>query len=506
VKLKAGDEVGLLLTAGGELQLVVNGYLEANTLKGVPTDVPLFPIVDLLGNTLAISFRPAALAPQVRTRPAPASPPAPVPQAAPKAQAPPAPSGQGLVFFNGLLGEQVRISKDGKSAKSEDATGEKMHGVLFSTEPVPARAAGRYFEVRVDRVRENCGDGLCLGITCSEPEDMEGNGDKPFEVSEEVPDSWTAGYDGYYRSMHMEEVRLRWNPSQLNVGDVVGLLISRTGEFVVVVNGREVARVPDKLPVADSEPTFAVVDLLGRVSGVTMLPFKDPPQAAQVGAVFRGFDPQLLSPNVILTKDRLQAKSTDVKGDELGGVVFGDGPLPCVGEDGESYFEVRIDNLRRGQTDGLVLGVTTAKPAPSAPRDVVAVADEVEEAWTMGYSGLALAPELQEMVTIKWNPAKLKLGDRAGLLVRGDGTLIVFVNSNPVCSARMSKAPVQDDPLYPFIDLLGTAQEVTLTPTSEQLVFDMLDKLRLAEVARKTLAAIKGAKSPERETVIFDAW
>jgi len=375
-----------------------------------------------------------------------------------------------------------------------------LHGVLFSSQPIPARAAGRYFEVRVDRVRENCPDGLSLGITCADPVDMEENGEDAFEVSEEVPDSWTAGYDGYYRSLHKENTRLGWKPSALNVGDVVGILISRTGDFVVVVNGKEVVRVPDKLPIADAEPAFAVVDLLGRVSGVTMLPFNELPKAAQAGATFTGFNPQILSATVTVSSNGLQAKSSDATGEELGGIVFGNGPLPCVGSDGECYFEVQIDTKRSGQSDGLVLGVTTAKPTPSAPR--YSVADEVPDAWTFGYSGLALAPESPDMVPIKWNPAKLKKGDRAGLLVRGDGTLIVFLNGSPVCGAPTSKAPVQDDPIYPFIDLLGNTQAVTLTKPSRELVAQMVVKFEEANIARKKTVAGGGSNGQ----VIFDAW
>ena len=119
-----------------------------------------------------------------------------------------------------------------------------------------------------------------------------------------------------------------WNPSSLQVNDRVGALLTRAGQFVVVVNGKVVVCVTDDFPLADVEGFYAVVDLLGRVSQVTMVK-ATPPAEATFGAIFSGFDQTLLGKTVTLKKGL--CSSSDAVGNLLGGVAFGDGPLPCRG-------------------------------------------------------------------------------------------------------------------------------------------------------------------------------
>lgn len=57
--LKQGDRVGLLFTAGGSIEIYINGKLEEHLLpresERVPRDVALFPVFDLYGCTLQLS-------------------------------------------------------------------------------------------------------------------------------------------------------------------------------------------------------------------------------------------------------------------------------------------------------------------------------------------------------------------------------------------------------------------------------------------------------------------
>lgn len=62
--LKIGDHVGVLVTPEGRLCVFENHTLVARSPQPVPTDRPLFGVVDLLGATMGISMIPAAVPPR----------------------------------------------------------------------------------------------------------------------------------------------------------------------------------------------------------------------------------------------------------------------------------------------------------------------------------------------------------------------------------------------------------------------------------------------------------
>ncbi|CAE7452378.1 neurl4, partial [Symbiodinium sp. CCMP2456] len=214
------------------------------------------------------------------------------------------------------------------------------------------------------------------------------------------------------------------------------------------------------------------------------------------GALFTGLDPTLLGANVVLAKDRLAASSRDPAGNELRGVAFGDGPLPCTGPDGEAYFEVTVEEVRQGNDDGLVLGVASKKPASM---DEILMGCDVKDSWSLGYNGCAFSPDQEDETQIRWTPASLKKGDRAGLLVRGDGTLVVLVNGAPVCRGPR-QVPAPDVPLYPFIDLLGNTKAAVLTRPSAEVVRVAAATVQKAQ--KKSLLGGQGGGNP----AFFDAW
>ncbi|CAK9034337.1 unnamed protein product [Durusdinium trenchii] len=615
VDLEVGDVVGILVTKQGVMQLIVNGILEVFSIDGLP-DQDLFPLVELMGNTVAVSLRPGASPPAVRPRDpkmasaptvqvnaAPEPPPsvpqvptaemsskgaaplttlnpgavqpsqvqpaavqpaavqpaavqptavqpaaaqgrfstrrsmAPAPKAAPEASSsgpaqavmPPtetlptshsgaprrsaaregrfssrrsmakpaaAPVKATGAFYAPLLSKQMQLSKDGNSVRHKDETGQQLYGIAVGSSPLAPLPGGRYFEVRVDKVRKGMSDGLALGFTLVPPSELAG--EELHEVSDTLPESWTAGYDGFYRSVNYadnDQTTLTWNPSSLQVNDRVGALLTRAGQFMILVNGKVVVRVSDDFPLADVEAFYPVVDLLGRVCQVTMTLDVVPPPDVTVGATFTGFDPKLVGKTAHLDGTRLLCASNDAGGDALGGVVFGDGPLPCTGPDGEAYFEVVVQELRQGKEDGLVLGVASKKPGSM---DEILMGCDVKDAWSIGYNGCAFSPDLEEELPVKWSPVNLQRGDCAGLLVKGDGSLIVLINGVPVCKGP-KQVPVLDVPLYPFVDLLGNAKAVQLQKPTAELVKTAV--VNCAKAAKRSLLSNSG-----KDPAFFDAW
>jgi hypothetical protein len=140
------------------------------------------------------------------------------------------------------------------------------------------------------------------------------------------------------------------------------------------------------------------------------------------------------------------------------GVAYVDGRLQEIAR-GFWYFEVRMDVVRTENEDGLVLGITVEKPSPAF--GVLTVADEVPDSWTIGYSGLAKALG-SDMMEIGWNPKDLQKGDRAGLLVTDLGGVWVVENGDLTERHPINVHPDDTSALYPFVDLLGNAAQVTL--------------------------------------------
>ena len=65
--LQVNDRVGFLVTPQGEGQIFCNGQLKVSSVSGLPTAVPLFAVVDLLGSAAAVCLVPDAQPPTAGT-------------------------------------------------------------------------------------------------------------------------------------------------------------------------------------------------------------------------------------------------------------------------------------------------------------------------------------------------------------------------------------------------------------------------------------------------------
>eukprot|EP00971_Amphidinium_carterae_P148539 2944984-Amphidinium_carterae.1 len=96
-------------------------------------------------------------------------------------------------FDRDLTSRYVSISPDGLTAEHKDRTGEAMNGVVFTADVVETFGDNHaYFEVEVLKVREQQLDGLTLGVTSAMPN----SSFTPLETADDVPSSWSVGYDG----------------------------------------------------------------------------------------------------------------------------------------------------------------------------------------------------------------------------------------------------------------------------------------------------------------------
>lgn len=155
-----------------------------------------------------------------------------------------------------------------------------MHGVVFGNAAIPRFSGNAYFEVTLDRVREDeespdgeWGDGLTLGVTTSRPDPS-----KKLETACDIEDGYSIGYFGGIKVPSADDIEpIEWSPVSLQVGDRVGLMISRGGEASIVVNGTIRERFFDW---PTEQDLFAFVDLLGNSKAISLNLAAHPPRVA----------------------------------------------------------------------------------------------------------------------------------------------------------------------------------------------------------------------------------
>eukprot|EP00927_Polykrikos_kofoidii_P044100 TRINITY_DN38158_c0_g1_i1.p1 TRINITY_DN38158_c0_g1~~TRINITY_DN38158_c0_g1_i1.p1 ORF type:complete len:938 (+),score=145.21 TRINITY_DN38158_c0_g1_i1:55-2814(+) len=427
-------------------------------------------------------------------------------------------------FDRRRVGRHVQVSASGLRVR-HNAHGRGLGGVAFVDGPVPRLGgAGAYFEVLVEETMKGRGAGLVLGLTTMLPEVWE-----TFpEFAVDVPHSWSIGYEGL-ACVHGQDTMfpVPWRPSQLHSGDRAGLLVTRRREVWVLVNDSPVCRMPGFISVGG--PLYAFVDLCDCTVAVSLLPDATPaakslympvpvPHQRTIGnravtvamdvdarcsfasgagasgtagnadggtgdatsacassAAFSsvtavemqslgGFNRVLVGRHVYVSPNGLVARHLLPASEELGGVIFGDAPLPRF--DVGAYFEVSIVATRRGQVDGIAIGVTTQLPPASAiPFDC---ADLVPRSWSVGFDGHAHVDGEAGLVPIDWKPRRLLVGDRVGVLVTASGGFRLFVNGETkvrIASASLAASVVganKDVPLFAVVDLLGNTTAVSL--------------------------------------------
>merc|ERR1712226_217708 len=103
------------------------------------------------------------------------------------------------------------------------------------------------------------------------------------------------------------------------------------------------------------------------------------------------------------------------------------------------------------------LGVTLSIPSVQPM-----LADELEDAWVLGYDGHSCTPSEKD-TRISWKPEGLKVGDRVGLLVNPRREVWVIVNGSLVDKAP-TPIPSEAKQLFAVVDLVGRTAAVSLIP------------------------------------------
>ena len=75
-------------------------------------------------------------------------------------------------------------------------------------------------------------------------------------------------------------ISIDWNPSSLLIGDHAGLLVTPQGDMCIFINGSKVVHLRESA-VPTGANLYAVVDLLGSTSAVSLVPNAVPPALVQ---------------------------------------------------------------------------------------------------------------------------------------------------------------------------------------------------------------------------------
>eukprot|EP00928_Gymnodinium_smaydae_P045195 TRINITY_DN30156_c0_g2_i2.p1 TRINITY_DN30156_c0_g2~~TRINITY_DN30156_c0_g2_i2.p1 ORF type:complete len:2939 (+),score=602.76 TRINITY_DN30156_c0_g2_i2:113-8929(+) len=478
--LQVGDRVGCLVDAAGSMTILVNDSAVASGPTGIPRDpgTHLCAVFDLLGGADCIRFVPSATE-RSGSRKAARSPAASVAAVSLPASEGPARSPEPAMtgFYQAVHSPCIVVSQDGLRA---DLNGER--GGVIGDNSLRKYKEGWYFEIEVDVRGTHGNEGLSVGVTTCAPTSLT----SLPEVMEEVEPSWLVGFDG----AEWDGGRLLWGPalwtpSSLKSGDRVGVMVTRSGELRIAVNGTCVHRGPVGIPC--DKPLYALVDLAGTAAGVSFLPDTAPPGRLEVAKAFqrdqirlkndpiesglgmrtwynedfssmRSFSLQKVGACVALSPDGLHATYMGTN-DDLNGGLISDGPI--VPTHLGMYFEVRIDKVSTGAVDGLAIGVTIT--SPDAICKLPESLDTLKDAWLVGFDGASYDGRTGDFADTNWFPKDLVEGDRVGVLVEAEsGDLVVYVNGEKRLNGPRGLPCEQ--PLFALVDLVGNTDGVTLLP------------------------------------------
>jgi len=368
-------------------------------------------------------------------------------------------------FEHNLHSQFVVISTDGLKATyvGSKADDYQFHGGVLGNGPLQSTAEGKYFQVRISKIMGGPPDGLVIGVTMQSPDGVE----KIPEFMDELDPSWLAGYDGqFWDGAHSVWHRIPWDAKALKIDDRVGFLVTPHGEIRLNVNGREVMK--QNASISSSAPLFAVVDLLGCTCEVELEPSAQPKRVSDdskktphVRALpMTGFLKTKAGVNVKVSSDGLAASYIGSDKDEMNGIVLGDGPIPVLG--GNAYFEVQIEEVGHGHSDGLAIGVTTC--AESAIRELPEVSDGIHPCWLAGFDGCYFDGQRETWIDVSWKSSDLCVNDKVGCLVSDCGQMVIYVNGSVKVEAVME---VPKEPLFAVIDLIGNTNKVSFIPGSK---------------------------------------
>ncbi|XP_076451881.1 neuralized-like protein 4 isoform X3 [Babylonia areolata] len=376
--------------------------------------------------------------------------------------------------FHERCGSLIKLSNGLRTAERRRPMEEFNNGVVMTNRPLKD---DELFEIRLDRLVDKWSGSIEVGITTHNPNSLEfpatmtnmrsRSGNRTIMMS---------GCGILTNGKGTRREYGQFNLDELTEGDRIGLIKSASGCLHYYINGMDQGLAASNCP----SPVWGVVDLYGMAVKVTILDRQDPsypnnPPAPErrANSLFRHypdlydeepleeeeevekltFHPKCGAHAAVINNQRTAHRPNAIN-DFNNGVVLTSRPLR-----GGEMFEVRLDKMVNKWAGSIEIGVTLHCPQnldyPSTMTNIRS------GTWMMTGNGV-----MHNGTTVideyGHNLDRLKVGDRVGVLRKGDGTLHFYVNG---VDQGVAASNVPDN-VFGVIDLYGQAAQATIIDQS----------------------------------------
>ncbi|KAL8564482.1 hypothetical protein ACOMHN_017624 [Nucella lapillus] len=416
--------------------------------------------------------------------------------------------------FHERCGTLIKLSNGQRTAERRRPMEEFNNGVVMTNRPLKD---DELFEIRLDRLVDKWSGSIEVGITTHNPNSLEfpatmtnmrsRSGNRTIMMS---------GCGILTNGKGTRREYGQFNLDELTEGDRIGLIRGASGSLHYYINGMDQGLAASNCP----SPVWGVVDLYGMAVKVTILDRQDPsypnnPPAPErrANSLFRHY-PDLYDEEPLEEEEEVEkltfhpkcgahaavignqrtAHRPNAINDFNNGVVLTSRPLRA----GE-MFEVRLDKMVNKWAGSIEIGVTLHCPQnldyPSTMTNIRS------GTWMMTGNGV-----MHNGTTVideyGHNLDRLKVGDRVGVLRKGDGTLHFYVNG---VDQGVAATSVPDN-VFGVIDLYGQAAQATIIDQSDLLsspdldssVFMDTDELKFHSLHGRNAAVINNGHTAVR--------
>ncbi|XP_032437922.1 neuralized-like protein 4 isoform X1 [Xiphophorus hellerii] len=167
-------------------------------------------------------------------------------------------------------GKLIGLSNSNRTARRNQPVQEFNHGLVLSKEPLRDRDV---FTVRIDKKVNSWSGSIEIGVTALDPASL----DFPSSATGLKGGSWIVSGCSVLRDGRSVLEEYGRDLDQLAEGDCVGIQRSSRGELHLWVNGQDCGAAASSLP----PKLWAVVDLYGKCTQVTVVSCEPPPPSAE---------------------------------------------------------------------------------------------------------------------------------------------------------------------------------------------------------------------------------
>uniref|UniRef100_A0A672G997 Neuralized-like protein 4 n=1 Tax=Salarias fasciatus TaxID=181472 RepID=A0A672G997_SALFA len=459
--LTTGSRIGMMRSATGDLHYYINGVDQGVACSGLPPGGEVFAVIDLYGQCVQVSITSSSgpldnslCTSNVTEKSFPIH--SPVAGVAHRLHCK---HGKNVV----LLGEGCQAVRVGGYA----------HGIVFSGKEL---IADELFEVRIDEIDEQWCGSLHIGLTTLAPPELPScplSGLSPSLPQLRTKVTWLLCGSEVRRNGVLQRQNYGCSLDRLTVGNRVGVKRCNDDTMHIFIDGEDMG--PAATAVAKN--VYAVLDLYGRITAVSIVSSslmedtesvkapslssdscsegeEDSTPVREVG----GSEPCALAPTVMAFLEN-HGKNIQLSNQNLTAArvsSYNQGLLVTAHRLArQQLFQVTIDRLNPSWTSSLSLGVIGHSPYRlNFPSTACCLK---RSAWLLQRDSV-FHNSLKICENYGPNLDTCPEGTVLGLLVDANSCLHLFVNG-------MDQGVAAQDipsPCYPFIDLYGQCEQVTI--------------------------------------------